>query len=358
MWRGKKCSPVRLGWFLLAAVMFARLTGSNQAIASEAVSRELSIFNYGSPAVVTNVEAVSRELSIFNYGTASISTNLEAISRELSIFNYGVPSITTNLETISRELSIFNYGLPVVTTNLEAISRELSIFNDSLPFVATNLDAIAREVSIFNYGVPPVLFSVGSTNALKDVPNQVPFTFQTVLDLTNLSLTLHADDSHLQILGVTSVSPEVISTVLGTVISNNHPIVFTLNSAAIPATNHVLAYLNFQGITNLESAIVPLTINNFAANRSTGQSVPGATTNGQVILIVNQPILFSSYQSQFEITMYGVPGMTYAVESTTNLASGDWHELEQLLESGAVLDISGLTNTASQQFYRTEQVEP
>ena len=267
----------------------------------------------------------------------------EAISREVSIFNSGLPSaatITTNVEAISREVSVFNSGLPSATT------------------ITTNVEAISRELSIFNYGVPPVAFSIGSTNALKDVPNQVPFTFQTILDLTNLSLTLQTDDSRLQILGVTSVSPEVISTTLGTVISNNHPIAFTLNPATIPTTNHVFAYLNFQGITNLESAIVPLTINNFAANRASGQFAPGATSDGQVILIVNQPILFVTNKPQFGITMYGVPGATYAVESTTNLAPADWHELERLLETGPFLVIPGLTNKASQQFYRTERVGP
>ena len=322
---------------LLAAGLFAHLTASGQTSTNDAISREVSIFNYGVPSIATNVEAISREVSVFNYGVPSVATNAEAISREVSVFNYGIPLVTTNVETISREVSVFNFGVPSVATNAEAISR---------------------EVSVFNYGVPPVVFSIGSTNALKDESNRVPFTFQTILDLTNLSLTLQTDDSHLQILGVTAVSPEVISTVLGTVISNSHPIAFTLNPAAIPTTNHVLAYLNFQGITNLESAIVPLTINNFAANRTSGQFAPGATTNGQVILIVNQPILFTSSQPQFGFTMYGVPGATYAVESTTNLAPADWHELERLLESGPFLVISGLTNKASQQFYRTKQVGP
>ena len=315
-------------------------------------------------------EAISREVSIFNSGlpsAATITTNVEAISREVSVFNSGLPSattISTNVEAISREVSIFNSGLPsatTITTNVEAISREVSVFNSGLPSattISTNVEAISRELSIFNYGVPPVAFSIGSTNALKDVPNQVPFTFQTILDLTNLSLTLQTDDSRLQILGVTSVSPEVISTTLGTVISNNHPIAFTLNPATIPTTNHVFAYLNFQGITNLESAIVPLTINNFAANRASGQFAPGATSDGQVILIVNQPILFVTNKPQFGITMYGVPGATYAVESTTNLAPADWHELERLLETGPFLVIPGLTNKASQQFYRTERVGP
>ena|ERR1039458_1680161 len=271
---------------------------------------------------------------------------------------------TSTNDAISREVSIFNSGLPspaTITTNVEAISREVSVFNSGLPSpatITTNVEAISRELSVFNFGVPPVVFAIGSTNALGDEANQVPFTLQTVLDLTNLSLTVQTDDSHLHILGVTPSSPEVVSMVLGTANSNGLPIAFTLNPAAIPTTNHVLAWLNFQGITNLDSAIVPLTITQFTATRGSGQVVPAATANGQVILIVSKPILVVSGKPQFGITLYGLPGATYAIETTTNLASPGWHELERLLESGRVLTLTGLTNNAAQQFYRTEQVGP
>jgi hypothetical protein len=295
-------------------------------------------------------EAISREVSLFNFGGPS--ADVEAISREVSVFNFGQPS--ANVEAICREVSVFNFG--EASSGVEAISREVSVFNFGEP--SAKVEAISREVSIFNYGVPPVVLSIGSTNILKDEINRVPFTFQTVLDLTNLSLTLQSDDSHLQILGVTPVSPEIISTVLGTVSSNSHPIAFTLNPGAIPTTNHVLAWLNFQGITNLDSAVVPLTITNLTAARSSGQVVPTTALNGQVILIVNQPILFPTSKPQFGITMYGIPGATYAVEATTNLAPADWHELARLLETGPFLVIPALTNNASQQFYRTTQVGP
>ena len=60
------------------------------------------------------------------------------------------------------------------------------------------MEAISREVSVYNFGVAPVLFSVGSTNLLGNQSNQVPFSLQTVLDLTNLSFSLKTDDSRLQ----------------------------------------------------------------------------------------------------------------------------------------------------------------
>lgn len=306
---GKNLQDMWLGRsLLLAAALFAHLTASGQT--SEAISREVSLFNFGQLSATT--EAISRELSVFNFGQSA--TSVEAISREVSVFNFGQPS--------------------------------------------ANAEAISREVSIFNYGVPPVVFSIGSTNVLGGETNQVPFVLQTVLDLTNLSLMLKTDDSHLQVLGVTPVSSEVVSTVLGTVSSNGHPIAFTLNPAVLPPTNRILAWLNFQALTNGDSAIVPLTITDLTAIRAGGQAVPNTPVGGQVIIIMTKPILFVFSKPQFGITMYGMPGATYAVESTTNLAPADWHELERLLLSGPVLTIPGLTNKASQQFYRTEQVGP
>src|ERR1017187_6653473 len=95
---GKKWRPVWLGrLLLLAAGLSAQLTASGQTSASDAISREVSLFNYGAPSVATNAEAISREVSVFNFSVFSATTNLEAISREVSVFNFSVPSVTTNM---------------------------------------------------------------------------------------------------------------------------------------------------------------------------------------------------------------------------------------------------------------------
>ena len=278
--------------------------------------------------------------------------NIALFSVSLSIFNLAISA--TGSETVSREVSVFN--LPISSTGAQAASREISIYN--APISTTGAEAISRELSVFNYGVPPVVFAVGSTNILGNAVNQVPFNLQTVLDLTNLSLTLLTDDSHLQLLGVTPVSPEVLAVATGTPGVNSHPISFTLNPAAIPLTNHTLAYLSFQGVTNLDSAIVPLTVSNLGAFRASGQFAPGAATGGQVIVIVTKPILFPVSKLPFGFTMYGIPGATYSIQATTNLVPPFWLEVQNLLETDPTLTITGLTNRGSQQFYRAQQVGP
>ncbi len=87
-----------------------------------AISREISIFNFG-PSDVT--QAASRETSIFNFGPEELP---QAVSRELSLFNTFESADAR--EAISRELSLFNSRPPELP---QAISRETSVRNEAVP---------------------------------------------------------------------------------------------------------------------------------------------------------------------------------------------------------------------------------
>jgi len=138
----------------------------------DAVSREVSSFNFGQPTA--NYEAISREVSAFN--VPGTDTNQDGIddnyevnhgitnASQLSGFTTDFPNNTgmpltwlqiyrenfgenrTLYDAVSREVSAFNFGQP--TANYEAVSRETSVFNFGQP--AANYEALSREVSIFN----------------------------------------------------------------------------------------------------------------------------------------------------------------------------------------------------------------
>jgi hypothetical protein len=126
----------------------------------------------------------------------------------------------------------------------------------------------------------------------------------------------------------------------------------------LPPTNRVLGFLNFQGITNMDSAIVPLTITSLTATRASGQLVPKKTFDGRVILIVTKPILVATGGPQFGLTAYGVPGTTNIVQSTTNLAEPVWREIGRFLETGPGAIVPLIVTNVPQQFFRDEQVWP
>jgi len=119
-------------------------------------SREVSVFNFGSPSAT--FEANTREQSVFNFG--SPSATIEANSRELSLYNGGQVPYSDLAQIETREVSIFNFGSNPGTTPggppaiAEAITREISIYNgQAVPY--SDLTQIeTREVSVFNFGSP------------------------------------------------------------------------------------------------------------------------------------------------------------------------------------------------------------
>ena len=114
----------------------------------EAITREVSIFNFGAPT--SGMEAISRETSVFNFG--SPLAEFEAVSREISVFNGESVPTSDIAEVYSREVSTFNFGSP--PANVEAIGREISVFNgESIP-TGTIAEVYSREVSTFNFGEP------------------------------------------------------------------------------------------------------------------------------------------------------------------------------------------------------------
>lgn len=114
----------------------------------EAITREVSIFNFGAPSSAQ--EAISRETSVFNFGSPLAA--FEAVSREISVFN-GESVPTSNIaEVYSREVSTFNFGSP--PANIEAIGREVSVFNGESVPTGDIAEVYSREVTTFNFGAP------------------------------------------------------------------------------------------------------------------------------------------------------------------------------------------------------------
>lgn len=120
-------------------------------------SREVSLFNFGSPSAT--FEANSREQSIFNFG--SPSATFEANSKEISVYNGEAVPYSDLLQIETREVSVFNFGGAAPGSNpagpsatAEAISREVSVFNGEAVPPSDLLQIETREVSVFNFGSP------------------------------------------------------------------------------------------------------------------------------------------------------------------------------------------------------------
>ncbi len=119
-------------------------------------SREVSVFNFGSPSAT--FEANTREQSVFNFG--SPSATFEANSREISLYNGQQVPPSDLLQIETREVSVFNFGSNPGTTPggppaiAEAITREISVYNGQAVPPSDLAQIETREVSVFNFGSP------------------------------------------------------------------------------------------------------------------------------------------------------------------------------------------------------------
>ena len=151
---GSKLSPG--GGGLTNYQVYLSLFGITSYKILQRESREVSVFNFGSPSAT--FEANGREQSVFNFG--SPSATFEANSREISLYNgQHVPySDLAQIET--REVSIFNFGSNPGTTpggppaTAEAITREISVYNGQHVPYSDLAQIETREVSVFNFGSP------------------------------------------------------------------------------------------------------------------------------------------------------------------------------------------------------------
>ena len=277
---------------------------------NEAVSREVSVFDFGQPT--TSNDAVSRELSVFDFGQPAVS--YEAIAREVSIFNFGQPAISS--ESVSREVSVFDFGQ--VVAGIEAISREVSVFDRG----SILLDAISREVGIYNYGFNHFALAIGSTVVLAGTTGGVAVAFSTLAPVTNVQVAVDFPQYLLTNWSVSALSPLV-----GTAfVSNNSRLYLTFsptNGQSISNTQQ-LGQINFASINNQPSAFLPLPVAGATAPMLDGTTyTPYKTTqSGEVVVLHTNSLLraFRGTNGQEYLTLYGLNGTNYAIESATNLA--------------------------------------
>jgi hypothetical protein len=189
--------------------------------------------------------------------------------------------------------------------------------NGSPPLSATqHFTVVVRAVA------NEVVLSLGSTNLLVGQTASVPVVLTSSLYLTNVTATLQVSATYLTNLALTSASAETTATLLQSLGSNVYAVGLTLNPAASPGGSRSVAKLNFLASPQSQSAIIPLTVSNVAALQQDGRAAakPGGS-GGRVIVVGRQPVLEAWFGTNGVrmLTLYGNPGASYEVASTTNL---------------------------------------
>jgi hypothetical protein len=119
-----------------------------------------------------------------------------------------------------------------------------------------------------------------------------------------------------------------------------------------PAT---LAEVCFQA-SDAHSGFLPLTMTSVLGAKSTGGSVGNSTgTAGQLAVVATEPLLQAGKptNSAFVLTLYGVPGSNYVIQSSSALNGGWQSNLSLTLTNVANrILIGGGSSNPPVQFYR------
>ncbi len=190
------------------------------------------------------------------------------------------------------------------------------------PLSATQSFTVVVRAVTFEF-----LLGLGSTNVQVGNVASVPITLQGSLPLTNITAILQVPASGLTNWTLLAVSPEITSTLLQYLGSNQYSINLTLNPALSPGDSRTLAQLAFLAGPQAHSAIVTLNLPSLSGVQSDGSTAPKpGTANGRVVVIAREPLLeaWLAAYSERKLTLYGNPGASYELDYATNLLSPSW----------------------------------
>ena len=198
------------------------------------------------------------------------------------------------------------------------------------------------------------VLSLGSTNVLAGNSSSVPVTLQTSLPLTNITTILQVPASGLTNWTLLAASPEITSTLLQQLGTNQYSISLTLNPALSPGDSRTLAQLAFLSGPQAHSAFVPLNLPSLSGVQSDGSIAPKpGSVNGRVAVMAREPLLeaWLAGNTNRNLTLYGIPGASYELDYATNLLSPNWQFGWRwpMTNQSAVFDVDA---SLPQMFYR------
>jgi len=217
------------------------------------------------------------------------------------------------------------------------------------------LSATQQFTVIVRHVLPDFVVSVGSTNIMAGESGVVPVSLDSTLDLTNVTFQLGAPASQLTNLALHLLVAEVTSATLQPLGSNNYAVSFTLNTALQLAESRSLASLTFVSVSNLHSAIVPLSLSSPAGSLSNGQPVTiPSGFGGRVIVVGAEPVL--DLAAGLALTLYGHPGASYELQYRTDLLAAPWLDLSRLTLVSRAVRVTNLFTSPPMNFYRAYEI--
>lgn len=212
-----------------------------------------------------------------------------------------------------RTLSIEILG-PGLRENLAAYTLR---FGSNFVVAETDVRGFAREDAM--------LVTMGTAPVLHGESGSVPIGLKTGARFAEIGFRLTTSAELLPNLAVQSSAPETLTASLTPAGAGVVDVTLrAVGGASIPASPE-LARLAFTSASGNRSAVANLALTRLNFQPVTLTVVTNAmTADGRVFVIGNEPVLGATFTEtgDREVTLYGLPGLTYVTESSTTISDG------------------------------------
>jgi hypothetical protein len=237
--------------------------------------------------------------------------------------------------------------LPTLAQASSTNSIAVVVTENSSPFLSST-DTFVVVVEDY------IELTVGSTNVLGGQTTSVPLTLSSSDGVTNVVFSIQMSETIFTNASIVRTAPE---TGLMSVTDHGASLFVAIQSSSgqVFRGTEQLAQLSFLAVPNPPSAFVPLRVENISAAKPDGSAyINYMTQPGLIIDVQDRPILTAALGAsmQSKLTLYGLPGANYQIQSATNLNYPVvWVPLLNYVQTSAVIttNVATMSDTV---FYR------
>jgi hypothetical protein len=226
----------------------------------------------------------------------------------------------------------------------------------------TNLTV--AQSTLASYGTEFLALTIGSVILRAGQTGSVPLNFNSSVGLTNLEFFLDLPAGHLTNFTLAGLPAEVDPASATVTPQGGTTWVLHLTSRSGQTMVGVkeIAQFTFTAISNVPSAFVPLKLGTIRASKTDASLVANLYgQSGRVVVVGNEPLLeaAAARDGSRQLTLYGKPWFSYAIECSTNLANaGGWQQITHFPLTNLVTLLSGISGSQDSRFYRALEFTP
>ena len=209
-----------------------------------------------------------------------------------------------------------------------------------------------------NLGLLATLVSVGTGPMLSGGAGAIPISVNSQSAVVGLSFVLNFPTNLFTAMSVQPGNAVVGGASLSLLTSNSVQISFTAAAGASLLGNRQIGQLNLTAAAHLPSAFIPLLPQSpVATNADTTQVADFSLQPGRAVIIGPQSLLDLQHTpGSLNLTLYGIPGESYQIQSTTNLVNG-WSDFLLVPMTNLTQVIPNLDPTVAAAFFRASMAD-